>query len=674
VTTLTHLLRVEDLRVSYHTYAGEVQSVRGVSFDLNAGETLAIVGESGCGKSVTARSIMNLIRKPGEIKPGSKITFQGRDVLQFDKKELRQYRGGDVAMIFQDALVSLNPTMSVGKQIAETLRIHNQASKKSALQEAIRLLDLVGIPEPDKRVNQYAHQFSGGMRQRVMIAMALACNPKILIADEPTTSLDVTIQAQIMELIAKLKKELNMAVVLITHDLGVVAGVADRILVMYSGKIVERSVAREIFYQPKHPYTLSLINAIPKITDDTREPLVSIQGTPPDLLAPPAGCPFASRCKLCMKICKTDWPSETTFSETHSTHCWYYHEMAPKVSMRDYIVSPNEDSTTHFACEGKGDVILDIKDLKKYYPLGRKIQLAAVDGVSLQVRKGETLSLVGESGCGKTTLGRTAIGIYSKTDGKVLYKGEDVHAMNANARHKFTKEVQVILQDPYTSLDPRMTVSDLIGEGLDIHHLYKNRIERADKIFRLLEQVGLNREHANRFPHEFSGGQRQRIGIARAIALDPEFLLCDEPISALDVSIQAQIINLLMRLQQERNLTYLFIAHDLSMVRYISDRVAVMYLGRLVELASSDELYKNTLHPYTRALISAIPIADPDADAKKTRILLMGETTSPINMPKGCRFASRCRYVQANCRENEIPLVEVSPDHFVACVSPGVGS
>lgn len=664
---MSKLLEVKNLQVSYHTYAGEVQSVRGIDFEVNHDEVLAIVGESGCGKSVTSRALMGLIAGNGEVKAGSQILFEGKNILKYSKREILAHRGKDVAMIFQDALVSLNPTMKVGKQIMESLQEHLKLKKREAKEKAIELLYLVGIPEPQKRIEQYPHEFSGGMRQRVMIAMALACQPKLLIADEPTTSLDVTIQAQILELMKKIQAETGTAIILITHDLGIVSEVADRIAVMYLGKIVETGRVAEIFSEPKHPYTISLLNAVPRADLHGQARLTAIKGTPPDLIAPPNGCPFSTRCNACMPVCRRFHPEMSSFANGHQAACWLYHPMAPEVVVPELVLG-NETEQDRSEKQVGSKPIFVVDGVKKYFNLGRGSKLLAVDDVDLVIREGETVGLVGESGCGKTTLGRTIIGMLSRTEGTVTYYGKDVHAMQGAERKAFTKEVQVILQDPYTSLDPRMTVADIVAEGIDIHKLAVTPADRRRRIFETLAQVGLNSEHANRFPHEFSGGQRQRIGIARALAVNPSFMLLDEPISALDVSIQAQVINLLIDLQQEHKLTYLFIAHDLSMVRHMSDQIAVMYMGKIVEQTTPKELYAQPLHPYTQALLSAIPEVSPQGSKLKNRIMLEGEVSSPINPKPGCRFYGRCRYATTKCNNQDIKLREVAPGHSVACV------
>ena len=607
---MSTLVNVKDLSVSYFTYAGEVQSVRGVSFEIEKGKTTAIVGESGCGKSVTSKSLMGLIEKPGVIKEGSQILYEGKSILDFSEREWYAFRGKECSMIFQDALVSLNPTMMVGKQIMENLQNHNDENLSQAQiqKRAQEMLELVGIPDAQACMNKYPHELSGGQRQRVMIATALITNPKLLIADEPTTSLDVTIQAQILELMKQLQQKLGMAIIMITHDLGVVADMADDIIVMYAGKIVEKGTSDDIFYHPHHPYTWALMNSVPRLDLDNKKELVTIEGSIPDMIHPPKGCAFCSRCPYAMNIC-AEYEPETVDaqdgSDKHQVVCW--------------LSDPRADG------------------------------------------------IVGESGCGKTTSGKTCIGMLQPTSGQVKYQGKDVHHMTKRERFDFTGKVQMIFQDPYASLDPHQKVYDIVAEGIRIHKLASSREQEEKMVLELLDMVGLNSEHAMRNVHEFSGGQRQRIGIARALAVNPEFLFCDEPISALDVSIQAQIINLLIKLQKERDLTMLFIAHDLSMVKHISDRIAVMYLGNMVELSPAADLYRRPLHPYTEALLSAVPIADPVASRQRKKIMLTGDVPSPINPPAGCRFSGRCSKCSEICRTQRPELKEVEPGHFVAC-------
>lgn len=619
------ILDVKDLQVSFDTYAGEVKAVRGVTFHLNKGETLAIVGESGSGKSVTSKSLMKLIPNPPGRITGGEIIFEGKNLVDFTEKQMQKIRGSDISMIFQDPMTSLNPTMTVGKQIMESMIKHQKLSKNQAKDKAIELLEMVGISNAKKRLSSYPHQFSGGMRQRVVIAMAISCNPKILIADEPTTALDVTIQAQILELLRDLQKKMGTSIIFITHDLGVVANIADRVAVMYAGKIVEVGKVDEIFYKPQHPYTWGLLGAMPNLNEDAEE-LITIPGSPPNLLNPPMGDAFADRNKYAMKIDYQLEPPMFKVSDTHYASTWLLHDKSPKILPPDALkkhrqVNSKEKQKERLAKKRENrKKLLEIKNLKQYFSSGSTI-VKAVDGINFDIFKGETFGLVGESGCGKSTTGRTIIRLYEATDGEILYNNVNIYNKKSSSdSQKLKQKIQMIFQDPYSSLNPRQTVADIIAEGMDIHGLASSNKERLEKVYELLETVGLNREHANRYPHEFSGGQRQRIGIARALAVDPEFIIADEPISALDVSIQAQVVNLMKKLQKEKGLTYLFIAHDLSMVKYISDRIGVMYKGRIVELAESEELYQNPLHGYTKSLLSAIPLPDPETEKIRKRI------------------------------------------------------
>lgn len=543
------LLKVNDLSVSFHSGESEFQAVREVSFEVRKGETLGIVGESGSGKSVTARSIMRLLASPPSQMKNGEILFKGVDLANKTQKEMESIRGRDIGMIFQDPMSSLNPTIKVGKQISESLIKHQKVSKREAKKQAIAMMERVGITRSEIRYNQYPHEFSGGMRQRVMIGIALACRPELLIADEPTTALDVTIQAQILHLMKDMQDQLGTSIILITHDLGVVAGMCDRVVVMKEGQIVETGTTAEIFANPKHPYTIRLLNALPRLDQKKKPKPVSL--VPRDL--------------------EDDQP------------------------------------------------LLEVKSLKQHFNLGKGNTLKAVNDISFHIRQGETLGVVGESGSGKSTTGRAILRLHEPTGGDVLFKGVPLNRLSASEMKTMRRHMQIIFQDPYASLNPKMRIMDIIGEALDIHQLAGNAAQREKRVEELLEMVGLDPTHAQRYPHEFSGGQRQRIGIARALAVEPEFIVCDEPLSALDVSIQAQIVQLLEELQQRLGLTYLFIAHDLSMVKHISDRVAVMYNGKIVELAESEELYSNPQHDYTKALLSAIPVPDPAVEAKKKR-------------------------------------------------------
>ncbi|WP_099159746.1 dipeptide ABC transporter ATP-binding protein [Virgibacillus ndiopensis] len=655
------LLSIKDLHVTFQTHAGNVNAVRGVDLSVGKGETLAIVGESGSGKSVTSKAIMGLLPKQNASIDQGEIWFEDRNLLSLKSKEMQKVRGSEIAVIFQDPMTALNPTMKVGKQVIESAVKHRKLGKQEANKLALELFELVGIPNPEARLNQYPHQFSGGMRQRVVIAMALACNPKLLIADEPTTALDVTIQAQILDLLKSIQKKTGTSIIFITHDLGVVANIADSVAVMYAGKIVEKGTVEEIFHQPTHPYNWGLLQSMPNL--DTKGKLYSIPGSPPDLMNPPKGDAFASRNEFALAIDYEKQPPMFQITKTHSAASWLLHPQAPKI---EFIKQINKDLSEHKPNYNKTEnkqTLLEVKNLKKHFKLQSKQTLKAVDGINLEIKKGETLGLVGESGCGKSTAGRTLMGLYESTSGEVVYNKVSLNQAN---KKNFTQKIQMIFQDPYASLDPRKKVEDIIAEGIDIHQLTKSYNERKEKVKELLETVGLQSEHASRYPHEFSGGQRQRIGIARALAVEPELIIADEPISALDVSIQAQVVNLLMKLQKERDLTFLFIAHDLSMVKYISDRIGVMYLGGMVELAEADELYKQPMHPYTQALLSAIPIPDPVVEKSRERVILQGGLPSPITPPTGCRFRTRCSLATEEC-EVVPKWREVEEGHWVAC-------
>ncbi|WP_339171017.1 ABC transporter ATP-binding protein [Solibacillus sp. FSL R5-0691] len=569
------LLQVKDLRVSFITGEQEFEAVKGVSFHVNEGETVGIVGESGSGKSVTARSIMRLLPSPPSFLKDGTIEFQGKNLITQTENQMEAIRGKDISMIFQDPMTSTNPTIRIGDQIAEGIIKHQGLSKKEAYSKTIELLKLVGIKNSEERYNQYPHEFSGGMRQRVMIAMALACNPSLLIADEPTTALDVTIQAQILSLMKDMQQRFGTSIILITHDLGVVAGMCDRVVVMKEGEVVEQGTTEEIFANPQHPYTKRLLNALPKL-----------------------------------------------------------HE--PKQPKEQPNLSPDLNINVP---------LVEVKNISKHFELAKGNVLKAVNDLSFQIYPGETLGLVGESGSGKSTTGRTLLQLHEPTDGEVLYKGVPVSRLTKNELKSMRRHMQIIFQDPYSSLNPRKKVLDIIGEALDVHKLSPSKEARRARVEELLELVGLQKEHALRYPHEFSGGQRQRIGIARALAVEPQFIVCDEPLSALDVSIQKQVVDLLKDLQQRLGLTYLFIAHDLSMVKHISDRVAVMYGGKIVELAESEELYANPQHPYTKMLLDSIPIPDPAIEKQKKRRVMTdeelaknrfdGENTELVEVTKG---------------------------------------
>ncbi len=670
---MAHLLEVNDLKTRFYTENGIVHAVNGISYTLEKGESLAIVGESGSGKTVGVLSIMGLINTPpGKIEAGE-VIFNGRDLLDLTARQMRDIRGREIAMVFQDPMTSLNPVLTIGRQLTEALERHLKLSRTAANARSVELLELVGIPNAADRISDYPHQFSGGQRQRIGIAMALLCDPSLLIADEPTTALDVTIQAQIMELVAKLQRDLGMAIIWITHDLGVVAGLVDKVAVMYSGYIVEMAPVRDLYMATSHPYTLGLLESIPTI-DGSEERLIPIPGLPPDLLQEAQHCPFAPRCRFAVEKCWEENPPLLAVDEDHFSACWRWDEIRGLAAVATKAAVVNVADVT-VADEKPTDALLQVRDLKKHFPvqeglLRRQVgAVQAVDGVTFDVMRGETLGLVGESGCGKSTTGRTILQLLKPTAGKVILNGQDLTQLGKEELRLARRDMQMIFQDPYASLNPRMTVGTIIREALEIHEI-GDRASRAERVHELLELVGLNPGFVNRYPHEFSGGQRQRIGIARALATNPAFIVADEPISALDVSIQAQVINLLMELKNQLGLTYLFIAHDLSMVRYISDRIAVMYLGRIVELCDRNELFDHPLHPYTQALLSAIPVADPDSESARTRIILEGDVPNPANPPHACRFHTRCNYVTDICRQEDPEfrnMGSAETPHLVAC-------
>ncbi|MBM3523115.1 MAG: ABC transporter ATP-binding protein [Alphaproteobacteria bacterium] len=648
------LLRVRNLRIEF----GRVAVVDRVGFELARGGSLGIVGESGSGKSVTALSVMGLLSWPGRVAAGS-VELDGRELVGLPETELREVRGGRIGMIFQEPMTSLNPLLTIGDQIGEMLRFHRGQDRAAARRAAIELLRKVEIPLAERRVDDYPHQLSGGMRQRAMIAMAIACHPQLLIADEPTTALDVTIQAQILDLLRALQRELGMAVILISHDLGVVAEFAQHVAVMYAGRIVERAPVGALFARPLHPYAAALLASSPRL-DRTQTRLTAIEGAMPSLAAPPAGCRFHPRCPHAVEACSADEPALEERERGRAVACL-------RVG-----ATPRADAAASTAPSPKpiGDTLLEVIELTKHFPLRQGLfgasgsAVRAVDGIGFTVARGETLALVGESGCGKSTTGRLLLRLIEPRGGSIRFDGKDLLAMTPAEMQSIRREMQIVFQDPGASVNQRMRVGEIIAEPLVIHGIGDAASRRA-RVAELLERVGLEPAHAARHPHSFSGGQRQRIGIARAIALNARFLVCDEPVSALDVSVQAQIVNLLQDLQREFALTYLFISHNLAVVRHIADRVAVMYLGKIVEIADKERLYADPKHPYTQALLSAVPIADPAA--ARRRIALQGDVPSPVDPPSGCRFHTRCPHAQAICREHEPPLVTVGHGQRAAC-------
>ncbi|MGP3960643.1 ABC transporter ATP-binding protein [Nonomuraea sp. 3N208] len=669
------ILEVTDLTV---TFPGGIQAVRGVSYGVERGEVLGIVGESGSGKSVTSLAIMGLLPRNATVSGSAKL--HGRELLGMDEDELTKVRGKAISMIFQDPLSAFTPVYTIGDQIAEAVRVHQKMAKDKAAKRAVELLDLVGIPNPNLRAKAFPHEFSGGMRQRAMIAMAIANDPDLLICDEPTTALDVTIQAQVLEVLKTAQQETGAGIVMITHDLGVIAGMADRVLVMYAGRPVEQGPVDDIYYRPRMPYTMGLLASIPRV-DGEEGPLVPIEGNPPSPSALPPGCPFAPRCPMKVDMCDDEEPPLTPFTGGRQVACIRSHEIehkgltgadvfpVPVIPPSDVVRVPRAERST----------VLQLDTMIRHYPLmkgavfKRRVgTVYAVDGISFDIAEGETLALVGESGCGKTTTLQQIMQLAAPQGGRVVVLGKDSAKLDKDGRTALRRDLQIVFQDPMAALDPRMPVGDIIAEPLRAH----GRKDVRARVAELLELVGLSPEHAERYPQQFSGGQRQRIGIARALALEPKLLVLDEPVSALDVSIQAGVINLLEELKNTLGLSYLFVAHDLGVVRHLADRVAVMYLGRIAEIGTVENVYDHPAHPYTQALLSAIPLPDPEMERTRKRILLEGDLPSPADPPSGCRFRTRCPKFarltegeQQLCVDEEPPVARLANavDHGAAC-------
>jgi peptide/nickel transport system ATP-binding protein len=679
------VLHISDLSTHIQLTKSVVHAVGNVDLSIAPGEALGLVGESGCGKSMTGLSIMGLLPPGGSIVSGS-IKLDGKELVGLSDAELRTIRGNDVAMIFQDPLTSLDPTKTIGYQVAEPVRLHKGASKAAARARATEVLGLVGLPRPAERLGDYPHQLSGGLRQRVMIAMALSCEPKLLIADEPTTALDVTIQAQILALLHDLKDRLGMAMLLITHDMGVIAGHADRVQVMYAGRMVEAAETGNLFRHMRHPYTRALLASIPRLNSSSTQPLFTISGLPPDLARPPIGCRFAPRCSRASDKCRSQEPPLAGENEEHRFACWHPVDGPASAQAADGRTAggpPAATGPTGRPPENgqalSGTPLLEVRDLVKEFPvtagaiLQRKVaSVHAVSNVSFTVSAGETFGLVGESGCGKTTIGRVVVALERPDSGAVLLGGQDVSALSSGELRRQRRDLQLMFQDPYSSLDPRMRVGSIIREPLTIQRVGSRR-DQEQRVFELLDEVGLPRHAVERYPHEFSGGQRQRIGLARALTLSPKVIVADEPVSALDVSIRAQVLNLMKRLQADHGLTYIVISHDLAVVKYMADRIGVMYLGKLVEMGSADDIYQRAAHPYTAGLIAAIPVPDPELARARNEAGVTGELPSPISPPSGCRFRTRCPFAQDVCAKEEPQLRSFGPEHVAACHFPMQG-
>lgn len=601
-------LELQDLSVQFHTGKEIVQAVRGVSLEVQEGEVLAIVGESGCGKSVLCKSVMKLLPQTAYI-AGGRILVDGVDITDYREREMEKLRGNVFSMVFQDPMTSLNPTMKIGTQIAEAVRVHEPKIRKAELDgRVLELLGLVGIDRAKERMQQYPGQMSGGMRQRCVLAIALASNPRILFADEPTTALDVTIQAQILELFRNIQKKFRTATILVSHDLSVVAGVADRVAVMYAGKIVEIGTTEEIFYQPKHPYTWALLQSLPALSKGKAE-LFTIPGMPPNLAHPPKGDAFACRNPYAVARDYEEEPPMFRVSDTHYAATWLLAEDAPKIMFG----RENRKKRVIHQEWKDAEVLLDVRHLNHAFSLSRKLAVKAVDDVSFQLRKGEIFGLVGESGSGKSTVARCIMNLYHNGSGEVYYNGIPLHDRKAyrKMRRQIRQNIQIIFQDSTSSLNPRMKVKDIITEPLVINHIRPKRGTYREEAAFQMKYVGLDESFMDKFPGGLSGGQRQRVAIARAVIMEPELLIADEPIASLDVSIQAQIVNLFRHLQEEHGFTFLFIAHDLSMVEYLCDRVGVMYHGKLVEAGLTEDVFAQPKHSYTKRLMESIPIPEP---------------------------------------------------------------
>ncbi|MDO5134747.1 MAG: ABC transporter ATP-binding protein [Eubacteriales bacterium] len=619
---MSELLEIKNLSVSISSPLGVVRAVRDVSLTLQAGEVLAIVGESGCGKSMLCKSIMKLLPKRASIDEG-RILVEGTDIAGYTDRDMAKLRGRLFSMIFQDPMTSLDPTMSIGAQIAEAVLVHNRRMPREEVKNRVlQLMELVGIQNPKERYGLYPHNFSGGMRQRSVMAMALAGNPRILLADEPTTALDVTIQAQILDLLREIQKKLGTATILVSHDLGVVARAADRMAIMYAGKIVEIGTAEEVYHDPRHPYTWSLLQALPALSRGQRE-LYAIPGMPPDLTAPPKGDAFAYRNEYALAIDYEQEPPMFQVSPTHYAATWLLDPRAPQIHWRRRPAPPSPPGDEKAANNESGQkALLDVRHLTHRFRLSRKTAINAVDDVSFQIRQGEIFGLVGESGSGKSTVARCVMNVYSPSQGQILYDGIDLcdKGQRRANRRRLETERQIVFQDSTSSLNQRMRVADIITEPLSIHHITPERGSLREEAAYQLHYVGMDESFLDKYPSQLSGGQRQRVAIARALSMKPRLLVADEPIASLDVSIQAQIVNLFRRLREEQGFSILFIAHDLSMVEFLCDRVGVMYRGHLVETGKTRDLFQNPRHAYTKALLSAIPIPDPLQERKRKRM------------------------------------------------------
>ena len=656
------LLRVEGLKTVLHGAGEPVRAVDGVDLEIRRGETFAIVGESGCGKTMTALSLMRLLPETGRIVSG-RVDLAGVDLLALPETAMRTVRGRQIAMIFQEPATSLNPVLTVGTQIREVLERHTTLRGAQLKARILALLDSVGIPDAARRAEEYPFQLSGGLKQRAMIAMALAGDPDLLIADEPTTAVDVTIQSQVLELLSELQKKNGMAMLLITHDLGIVAQMAHRVAVMYAGQLIEVADRERFFAAPQHPYSRKLFAALPG-SGKRGEELAVIKGQVPPLTTEFRRCRFTERCDFAFERCSAEAPGWTPIAEGHEVRC-FLREKERAGALETQATSKTAKDTA--AVEAAP--LLSVRELKVHFPIRKGLfkravgYVKAVDGTSLEVGAGRTLGLVGESGCGKTTVGKAILQLVRPTSGEVQFDGVELTRLRGGELRGRRRDFQIIFQDPYASLNPRMRVAEILSEGMAALGIEANAAARGRRVAEILDQVGLARDSVERYPHEFSGGQRQRIAIARALAVRPRLIVCDEPTSALDVSVQAQILNLLKTLQRELGLSYLFITHNLAVVEYLAHEVAVMYLGRIVERGTVDEVLRSPKHPYTQALLAAVP----KIEGTREIIRLEGELPSPVNPPSGCHFHPRCPKAMAECRERYPENVALSGTRSVAC-------
>ena len=667
------LLEVDDLRIAVAAGGGWRPIVRGISFNLRAGEILGIVGESGSGKSMTALAIPALLPSTAEV-IGGHVRFQGQDLARLSEQRLSEIRGLEIGMIFQNPMTSLNPLMRIGKQVAEPLLLHGKADRRAARARVTEIFRMVSIPDPETRARAYPNEFSGGMLQRAMIATALVNTPRLVIADEPTTALDVTVQAQVLDLLGRLNRGAGSAMIFISHDLAVVAQICDRVAVMYAGRIVETGRVGDILSHPHHPYTRALIAAMPSAGTTPGQRLKAISGEPPDFGALPAGCPFHPRCPLASDRCRTEDPPLDSVGNSRAVACWHAGEVRTPVTVTTGLSL--DPSTQAVNVEPP---FLRIREIVKHFPqtgalpFGPKRVVHALDGVSLAMARGDTLGIAGETGCGKSTLARCVLRLVDVNSGSIEFMGRDVTRISGRELRSLRRHIQPIFQNPYAALNPRSPVEDIVAEPLRAHGV--SRVEVDRRIDEALDMVGLSARYRRRLPHEFSGGQRQRISIARAIALRPDLVIADEPIASLDVSIQAQIINLFGDLRRNLSLTMLFISHDLRVIRHFCSHVAIMFLGQVVEHGTAEAVCGRPRHPYTAALLNAIPelgvIESVRSDAKaSSTMILKGDPPSPLSPPSGCRFHTRCPRAKERCSVETPPLMSDDKGHAFACFYP----